>query len=212
MRLFLNGDINVYYIQTLCMIFFPGAKFGSDAQNDPDAPALYLNLEPHEEGLRAAVTVMADGKSASCEKYHPFTEGFTRDKTAKMVCGAAVISACGELMGYRPSWGMLTGVRPSKVATELLQSGMSKTRGKQASFSHGSCFRLSRHSQKGGARHRRGTQRATPHREPLTQGLQYLYLDPVLSQPLLLLLLRFLYLSQASQPDPRVFGAFGKGF
>ena len=131
MRLFLNGDINVYYIQTLCMIFFPGAKFGSDAQNDPDAPALYLNLEPHEEGLRATVTVMADGKSASCEKYYPFAEGFTRDKTAKMVCGAAVISACGELMGYRPSWGMLTGVRPSKVATELLQSGMSKTRVKK---------------------------------------------------------------------------------
>ena len=53
MKLFLNGDINVYYIQTLCMIFFPGAKFGSDEQSNPDAPALYLNLFPHEEGLCA---------------------------------------------------------------------------------------------------------------------------------------------------------------
>ena len=50
---------------------------------------------------------------------------------AALSCGAAVIAACGEVMGYRPSWGMLTGVRPSKVATELLQSGMSKTRVKR---------------------------------------------------------------------------------
>ena len=131
MKLFLNGNINVYYIQTLCMIFFPGAKFGSEAQNDPNAPALYLNLAPHEEGLLATVRVEFDGKSASSEKYYPYTEDCSHDKTAKMVCGAAIISACGELMGYRPSWGMLTGVRPSKVATELLQAGMSKTRVKK---------------------------------------------------------------------------------
>ena len=131
MKLFLNGNINVYYIQTLCMIFFPGAKFGSEEQNNPDAPELYLNLFPHEEGLCAQVTVTAEGKSASSEKYYPYAEGCSHDKTAKMVCGAAIISACGELMGYRPSWGMLTGVRPSKVATELLQAGMSKTRVKK---------------------------------------------------------------------------------
>ncbi len=131
MKLFLNGEINVYYIQTLCMIFFPGAKFGAEEQNSPDAPELYLNLEPFEEGLRACVTVNANGESASCEKYYPFTEQYTKEKTAKLVCGAAVLTACGELMGYRPSWGMLTGVRPSKVATELLQEGMSKTRVKK---------------------------------------------------------------------------------
>ena len=42
-----------------------------------------------------------------------------------------MIAALGELLGYRPSWGMLTGVRPSKVATELLQTGLSKTRVKK---------------------------------------------------------------------------------
>ena len=131
MKLFLNGNINVYYIQTLCMIFFPGAKFGAEEQTKEGIPALYLNLEPYEEGLRADVTVIVDGKSASSQKYYPYTEGCSHDKTAKMVAGAAIIAACGELMGYRPSWGMLTGVRPSKVATELLQAGMSKTRVKK---------------------------------------------------------------------------------
>ncbi len=131
MKLFLNGNINVYYIQTLCMIFFPGAKFGAEEESKENVPELHLTLEPYEAGLRADVTVVADGKSASSQKYYPYTDECSHDKTAKMVSGAAIIAAFGELMGYRPSWGMLTGVRPSKVATELLQSGMSKTRVKK---------------------------------------------------------------------------------
>ena len=35
MKLFVDGDINAYYVQTLCMLFFPGAKF---AENEPDTP------------------------------------------------------------------------------------------------------------------------------------------------------------------------------
>ena len=131
MKLILNGDINVYYIQTLCMIFFPGAKFGAEEQSNPNAPTLQLDLVSLEEGLRATVTVCTEGKCATCEKFYPFSPEYTKEKLAKLVCGAAIIAACSELMGYRPSWGMLTGVRPSKVATELLQTGMSKTRVKK---------------------------------------------------------------------------------
>ncbi len=131
MKLILNGNINVYYIQTLCMIFFPGEKFGAAEAEAEDAPRLTLTLSELAEGMEATVTVEANGKSAQAQKQYAFSEPMDRDKTAKLVCGAAVIAACGELMGYRPSWGMLTGVRPSKVATELLQAGMSKTRVKK---------------------------------------------------------------------------------
>ena len=27
----INGDINRYYVQTLCMIYYPGAKFTENA-------------------------------------------------------------------------------------------------------------------------------------------------------------------------------------
>ncbi len=131
MKLILDGNINAYYIQTLCMIFFPGAKFGAAEQENPDAPELYLRMTENENGVEAYVHVTVDGKSASAEHFYADTTEFDRAKTAKLACGAAVIAACGELMGYRPSWGMLTGVRPSKVATELLQGGMSKTRVKR---------------------------------------------------------------------------------
>jgi len=131
MRLILNGTINPYYVQTLCMIFFPGEKFGAGEAENEAAPTLTLNLTEQEEGIEAAASICANGKHAEAIKFYPYTEHTDRDKTAKLATGAAVIAACGELMGYRPSWGMLTGVRPSKVATELLQSGMSKTRVKR---------------------------------------------------------------------------------
>lgn len=131
MKLILNGNINVYYVQTLCMIFFPGAKFGAEAQNDPDAPELTLTLKEDENGLWAAVTVSFEGNMACTERFHAFSDEDGKEKISKLVCGEAIVAACGELLGYRPSWGMLTGVRPSKVATELLQKGMSKTRVKR---------------------------------------------------------------------------------
>ena len=131
MKLILNGNINVYYIQTLCMIFFPGEKFGAAEEENDDAPVLKLLLSENESEMTASVDVSYAGKNASASRTYSLTGQYDRDKTAKLACGAAVISACGELMGYRPSWGMLTGVRPSKVATELLQSGMSKTRVKR---------------------------------------------------------------------------------
>lgn len=131
MKLKLDGNINVYYIQTLCMIFFPGAKFGASEEDDPEAPELTLSLRETEEGYEAHVSVSAFQKSATATRLVAFSDQHTREKTAKMACGAAVVAACGELMGYRPSWGMLTGVRPSKVAMELLQAGNSKTKVKR---------------------------------------------------------------------------------
>lgn len=131
MKLILEGNINAYYVQTLCMIFFPGAKFGAAEQENPDAPELYLRMTEQADGVDVFVRVTAEGKTAESEKFYAYNQDTDATKTAKMACGAAVIAACGEILGYRPSWGMLTGVRPSKVATELLQAGVSKTRVKR---------------------------------------------------------------------------------
>lgn len=131
MKLILDGDINVYYIQTLCMIFFPGEKFGEAAQNTPGTPELRLKLTRRAKGYSAKATVKYGQGKVCTSRSLDFSPHYTEEKTAKMVCGAAVIAACGELLGYRPSWGMLTGVRPSKVATDLLRHGVSKTRTKR---------------------------------------------------------------------------------
>ena len=132
MKLHLDGNINPYYVQTLCMIFFPGEKFGEEAQESPDGPELSLTLQKDKDGVEGHVIVTAGGKGAEAIRFIEYNETRDSDKAIKMAAGAAVIAACGELLGYRPSWGMLTGVRPSKVATELIQSGLGKTKTKKA--------------------------------------------------------------------------------
>ncbi len=130
MILRVKGNINRYYIQTLSMIFFPGASFPEDEQPGPMVPELYLSLENSESGYRAVCDCSLDGASAHAEKELSL-EGLDDERCRKLVVGDAVISALGDLMEYRPSWGILTGVRPSKVATEMLNRGISKTRTKK---------------------------------------------------------------------------------
>jgi hypothetical protein len=36
-KVIIDGAINVYYVQTLCMIYFPGTKFAEDEIVTPDA-------------------------------------------------------------------------------------------------------------------------------------------------------------------------------
>ena len=83
MKLILDGDVNVYYIQTLCMIFFPGEKFGAAGQEQPDVPVLSLRLRRRPEGgLEASVTVTANGRSASAVRVLEDTEHHTGCNTA----------------------------------------------------------------------------------------------------------------------------------
>lgn len=134
MKLNISGNINAYYVQTLCMIFFPGEKFSDKVPTDPEvaSPELTLSLEETDAGVKVCAELTLEEKFANCEKVYPIREDITYDRLKKIAVGDAVLSVCSEVIGYRPSWGMLVGVRPSKVATELFASGMSKTRVKKA--------------------------------------------------------------------------------
>ena len=133
MKLNISGNINAYYVQTLCMIFFPGEKFSNNVEEDPEvaSPELSLALEENDSGVVVRAELSLEEKFASCEKIYPVREDITYDRLKKIAVGDAVLSVCGDVIGYRPSWGMLVGVRPSKVATEMFSMGMSKTRVKK---------------------------------------------------------------------------------
>ena len=131
MNIKIESPVNKYYVQTLCMIFFPGEKFSESGDDRPDAPSLYLRTEKTEEGIKAYAEMSIGDKVCRAERESSFTADRTEERTVKLAVGAAILAAAGELVGYRPSWGMLIGVRPSKVATEMLNMGMSKTRVKR---------------------------------------------------------------------------------
>ncbi len=125
-----ESPVNKYYVQTLCMIFFPGEKFGEN-ENNPDAPSLFLKTEKREMGIWAYASLTLGERCCTAERKVDFSSDFSEERTVKLAVGAAILAVGGEMMGYRPSWGMLIGVRPSKVATEMLNMGMSKTKVKR---------------------------------------------------------------------------------
>lgn len=131
MIIHLDGDLNRYYVQTLCMIFFPGEKFSDSEEPSPDTPELWVKLRRTENGWSASARAVLGDRACEGEKTQEKEDGMTDERTSKLAVGGAVITALGALMEYCPSWGMLTGVRPSKVATEMLARGMSKTRVKK---------------------------------------------------------------------------------
>ena len=131
MNIKLDSPINRYYVQTLGMIFFPGERFGEEEENNENAPSLYVHSRKTEKGIEAYAEMSFQGKTCSAEYLSEWNPMRTEERVLKLAVGGAVISAAGELTRYRPAWGMLIGVRPSKVASEMLNAGLSKTKVKK---------------------------------------------------------------------------------
>ncbi len=131
MKLIIDGQVNIYYVQTLCMIFFPGEKFSNDQPVDDRTPVLALKVSADPSGCDVDATLTRGAKQASAQRRYDTRPDVDADRLLKLALGDVILAVCGEVCGYRPSWGMLTGVRPSKVATDLLKRGVSKTRVKK---------------------------------------------------------------------------------
>lgn len=125
MILHIEGDINAYYVQTLCMLFFPGAKFGAEERPTPDTPTVTVKACYGEDGeARAEAEISLDDRTCHAEGTAAPCEDVDKGRLMKVAVGRAVFGAGTAFFGgYTPPWGILTGVRPSKVASELLKNG-----------------------------------------------------------------------------------------
>lgn len=121
MKLIINGNVKPYYIQMLVMLYFPGEKF-PEGESSYDGKSCEISVFSDAEGTRSTVTVTVDGKSAVGESFIPHGK-FPEEKEAQFAAGGAFLEACTSLTGHVPPWGMLTGVRPAKLALELLERG-----------------------------------------------------------------------------------------
>ncbi len=124
-----NGQIpvNRYYVQSLCMLFFPGEKFSQkeiELENHFE-PLLEYNVELCEIGIKASATLTVGDNSATHVSELEIKSNATVEKSAKLALGTAVYYAGEKLLGYTPAWGILVGIRPAKLALELLEAGKS---------------------------------------------------------------------------------------
>ncbi len=125
MILHIDGNINTYYVQTLCMLFFPGAKFGVTEEITPDNPVVRVKATEDADGnCSSHVAISLDERTCTGEGIATKREGTDSVRLMKIAVGRAFCAAgTAFLGGYTPPWGILTGVRPSKVAGEYLLAG-----------------------------------------------------------------------------------------
>ncbi len=130
MRIKINGNINEYYVQTLSMLFFPGAKF-SEKNDDENSPYLSVDVIDNENGVECFSEMGNGKKSAKGHYFCEWLEGESRLRVFKIAVGKAVFEAGKALFGVTPPWGILIGVRPTKVPMGYLLQGKG-IRGTQA--------------------------------------------------------------------------------
>ena len=118
MRLKLEGKINSLYVQSLCMMFFRGEKF--PVHEDNPRGELTIKAIDKDEGISCLVKLIYDGREVTSEHFERYDSFDKYERASKTCIGHAIFKACSSLTGYVPPWGLLTGIRPSVVANELI--------------------------------------------------------------------------------------------
>ncbi len=132
MKLKINGEINISYVQNLCLLFFPGAKFSISEEESEDVPFADVELLRAEGGYRASVCLGEGDKKEESTVFIRDNKLYTDKSIAQMAVGSAFFEAGSRLIRYNPPWGILVGIRPGKIAEKLYEKLKTKTAVKNA--------------------------------------------------------------------------------
>ena len=128
----INGNVNRYYVQMLCMVFFPGSTFGEEEVPREGVPEVTVTVYPDEnESCTAFVRMMLNDKVCEATETVSYSEEITIATHEAIAVGRALFATGKELIGHIPPWGILTGIRPAKVAGSLLHNGKGINRAKK---------------------------------------------------------------------------------
>lgn len=120
-----TGNLNAYYLQTLAMIFFPGAKFPENEPETPETIVIVIDLKEDETAAAAHAEIRRGDKITigDAVQLRDAAVG-DDDRIRKIAVGHAFLIAGQTFTGFTPPWGIMTGVRPAKLVSEYLEHGM----------------------------------------------------------------------------------------
>ncbi len=122
MKLKINGDISPSYVQTLCLLYYPASRF---SDKDDDGVSVTASVKRSGGAICSEVTIEDKGVAYTGTYSLSEEEKLSRPSMAeKISLGKAFLEAGKRATGVTPPWGILTGVRPSKLARWNLDAGM----------------------------------------------------------------------------------------
>lgn len=126
MKLHINGDVNRTFCQNLCLIFFPGAKFPENEPENGNLPEVFIETRENS-GIIVSDAIIAMSSIRTHGHGETRVRDFvSRDRAIKTSVGMAMLEAGGKMNGSLPPWGILTGVRPAKIAAEMKGRGLDR--------------------------------------------------------------------------------------
>lgn len=112
-----------YESEKICRIYFPTEKivFASDVPDAPeDGKTVYTEIAEEDGTLTFLCRADIDGKSGEYSFSHPVPET-DRDPECEKLLAKAITRVLTEITGIVPPWGILTGVRPSKLMRKYIR-------------------------------------------------------------------------------------------
>ena len=115
------------------MVFFPGATFGEKEESGEGIPEVSVNVYKDADscGVTSYVSIKLNDKVCDATATVRYDEVVTIASYEAIAVGRALFSAGKDLLGHIPPWGILTGVRPAKIARSLIVGGNGITKSKR---------------------------------------------------------------------------------
>ena len=109
-----------YECENLCRVYYPNEKINIVYdENGEDDKTVVTRCSPTDSGNVVEVEAHIDGVSKSAEAEVVASEEELRDKS-ELKTAQLIFALLSEITGYTPPWGVLTGVRPSKLMLRLI--------------------------------------------------------------------------------------------
>ena len=121
MKLVIKGDLNPSYAQQLCLIFFPGEKFSEHEERVPGEPTATFTVTDKGDRVSARAVIRYQGKKTEATHTEQTAKWETSKKASRIAAGVAMLGAGSKMFDSTPPWGILTGVRPAKLALAALE-------------------------------------------------------------------------------------------
>ena len=121
--------LNEYHFRSLCLLYFPAAKFPTDDDSPYRADFVLERLADGTLYANAALfSPQGNSFGESRESDIKFTIPTDDESIAAAITGKAMLDAGRKLFGFVPPWGYLTGLRPVKRARYYLERGFGEER------------------------------------------------------------------------------------
>jgi len=128
MRLFLSGNNYKYAVEQILLTMFPEERPEYPEKPEPtESNAALIKLAEGRLYYTASVKLIHGGRTSRAfmrAAKTSITDKLAADRIFQKIIKLAFYKAAVEITGCEPAWGALTGIRPGKILTHLVEGGM----------------------------------------------------------------------------------------